>query len=84
MKGLLGHNQMSDPNSTEDVRGNAMGGLGINLPGADDTQLQNPFGSPEEVLQFQQQFNADGGGLSEDGQWGPNTMDAYQQYMRDM
>ena len=85
MKGLLGHNQMSSPDSTEDVRGNAMSSLGINLPGANDTQLENPFGSPEELLQFQQQFNAESGGnLSEDGQWGPNTMAAYQQYMRDM
>tara|TARA_Y100000310_G_scaffold30658_1_gene29107 strand:+ start:1051 stop:2058 length:1008 start_codon:yes stop_codon:yes gene_type:complete len=85
MKGLLGHNQMSSPDSTNDVRENAMSSLGINLPGAGDTQLQNPFGSPEEVLQFQQQFNENSGGnLSEDGQWGPNTMAAYQQYMRDM
>ena len=88
IKGLLGSQTGQDEYSMEgrnELNANLNENFGMNIPGLNDAQLENPFGSPEELLQFQQQFNANSGGsLSEDGQWGPNTMAAYQQYMRDM
>ena len=78
LKGLLG-----SQTGQEEYGGAPMATAGFELPDSSGGG-ENPFGSPEELLNFQKMYNEQMGGptmpISEDGSWGPESQGAYEMW----